>query len=503
MPGLPPAGHAITRRRFLGAVSLLAIGGVAVEAMELLRQGQPAPQAEAGATPLRVAATSGPRQTFRSRTDLAPPLMEASTPSGSVASGFLFLTPSNGAGQDGPTILDDTGELVWMHPGTGKTTTDLRVATYQGKPVLTWWEGSNNAGIGSGEHVVVDSSYREVVRIRGGSGRQVDLHELQLTPSGTALFFADAGIAAGVPAGASPVPWQILDCAVQEVDIATGALRFEWHAADHIALDESVVDAPTTKNSVYDYVHTNSIEVDTDGNLIVSARNTSAIYKIDRSSGAIIWRLGGKRSDFAMGPGTTFGLQHDARRQPDGTLTIFDDGAGPGASRAIVLRLDETAMTATLVREYAQPHGLFSASQGNMQVLPNGNVFVGWGSQPHFSEYSADGTLVLDATFTATQSYRDYRFPWVGRPTEPPAIAVDEGGSRPTVYASWNGATEVATWDVLAGASATSLSYVVSAPRSGFETAIALKAPAAFVAVRARDASGTVLGTSQVTATTS
>jgi hypothetical protein len=257
-----------------------------------------------------------------------------------------------------------------------------------------------------------------------------------------------------------------------------------------------VATAPTGPNDIYDYVHANSIDVDADGNLIVSARNTSAVYKIDRGSGRIIWRLGGRRSDFTMGPGASFALQHDARRQPDGTLTIFDDGEAPGSSRGIVLRLDETAMTATLIREYPQPQRRLATSQGNLQLLPNGHVFVGWGSLPRFSEFDADGTLLYDASFSATQSYRDFRSTWVGLPLELPAMAVDRQGGAYTVYASWNGATEVATWEVLAGRSDASLLPVVTARRTGFETVMGVPPVPGLLAVRARDASGAILGTS-------
>jgi hypothetical protein len=217
----------------------------------------------------------------------------------------------------------------------------------------------------------------------------------------------------------------------------------------------------------------------------------------------VIWRLGGKRSDFAMGPGTAFALQHDARRQADGTITIFDDGQAPGFSRGIVLRVDETSMTATLVREYLQPQRLLSTSQGNLQVLPNGHVFIGWGSVPRFSEFGADGRLVLDAGFTASQSYRDQRFPWVGRPAEPPAVAIDAQGPGAVVFASWNGATEVARWDVLAGPKPASLRQVASGPRTGFETIIPvakLAADDAVIAVRAVDATGAALGASSAIA---
>ena len=274
-----------------------------------------------------------------------------------------------------------------------------------------------------------------------------------------------------------------------------GNVLFSWHSADHIDISESYVAAPTGANQVYDYVHANSIGVDRDGGLLVSARNTSTIYKLDRTSGAIRWRLGGKRSDFTMGPGATFGWQHDARRQPDGTLSLFDDEAAPGHSRGLVLRLDETARTATLVREYVHPNQILATSQGNMQLLPNGDLFIGWGSQPFFSEFAADGTLRYDATFpAATQSYRCFRFPWTATPSEAPVVAVTPSGTGAvTAFVSWNGSTDVARWDLLAGTSAANLALVASEARNGFETAIEATTVGHVFAVEARDGSGTVL----------
>ena len=372
--------------------------------------------------------------------------------------------------------MDATGELVWMRPGTGSFATDLRVATYQGAPVLTWWEGANNSGIGSGEHVVMDATYREVLRIPSGSDRKADLHELRLTGRGTALFFADAEMGPGPMAGsAQPVP-RVMDCAIQEVDVVTGAMRFERHAVDHIDVDESVVAPPTGGYRGVDDVHANSIEEDADGNLIVSARNTRPWYKVHRATGRIMWRLGGKRSDFATGPRCV--VRAPARRPPPGGRDADTVRRRPGArvSRGIVLTLDEVAMTATLVCEYRQPQDLLATSQGNVQVLPGGNVFIGWGSVPRFSEFTADGRLLLDAGFTATQSYRDCRFPWDGRPAQPPAIAVDAGGGGLVVYASWNGATDVAHWEVLAGPAGGSMRVIAASPRTGFETLIAVPA---------------------------
>lgn len=520
-PSPPP----LSRRRLLAILGVLGLGGVAGSLLTRLGEaelGDAAARgstgvaaANAGATAAAASASPGPspspspgpRRSFRSRPDIAAPLIEIGTLAGVPAPGLIFLTPSNGAGTDGPMIADGSGELVWMRPGSGRMATDLRVASLGGRPVLTWWEGANNGGIGAGEHVVADASYRELARIGGGSGRTSDLHELVLTDRGTALLFADASVAAPGPSGSAPpaaagsgapAP-SLMDCAIQEVSVATGQVLFEWHSVDHVGVDESVLYAPTGENQVYDYFHANSIEIDADGHLIVSARNTSAVYKVDRLTGRVRWRLGGRRSDFAMGEGTAFALQHDVRRQADGTLTIFDDGEAPGTSRGIVLRLDETAMTASLVREFRQPQGLLSTSQGNMQVLPGGNVFIGWGSVPRFSEFAPDGRLVLDAGFTATQSYRDYRFTWAGSPAAPPDVAVDRAGAGAVVFASWNGATAVARWEVLAGTAGAVARPVAAAPRSGFETVIAVPALApgdTHLAVRASDARGAVLGAS-------
>lgn len=521
----PARAPLLTRRRVLASAGLVAVGALAAEAANLgigalgapgpdaARIGagpgagsaeQPGATASAGATsPVTAAAAAstapGPRRVFRTRPDIAAPLVEVTTLAGIPAAGHVFLTPANGEGRDGPTIVDAAGDLVWMRPDTGGYATDLRAGDLDGRPVLTWWEGANNAGIGVGEHVVVDASYREVARIRGTGDAKTDLHELRLTSRRTALYFAYASVGPGRVAGsAAPVPL-IMDCAVQEVDIASGDLVFEWRAADHVDVAESMVDQPTAGGSVYDFFHGNSIEEDGDGNLIVSARNTSAVYKIERGSGRVMWRLGGRRSDFEMGTGAAFALQHDARRQADGTLTIFDDGQSPDVSRGIVLRLDEAAMRATLVQEYRQPAGLSATSQGSLQVLPGGHAFIGWGSVPRFSEFTADGRLVLDAGFTASQSYRGLRFPWTGTPADPPAAAVDADQDGAVVYASWNGATEVAAWDVLAGGSPAALRQVATAPRRGFETVIGpvrLEAGDSLVAVRARDVTGRTLGTS-------
>jgi hypothetical protein len=456
----------------------------------------PSPSAAGSAGP------SGPRHAFRSRPDLTPPVITVTQGSASdAAEGLIFITPGNGAGPDDLLIVDPTGEPVWIGSGSAPTVAAFGVVEVDGKPTLCWWEGTNNNGIGSGEFVFADGSYRELRRLKGARGAKTDLHELLITDAGTAIFFLAEPIETNRVTG-TKLPWPVMDCIVQEVNLKTGSLVFEWHSADVIDPEESLTPAPTKAGSIYDYIHANAIEVDDDGNLLVSARNTSAIYKVDRRSGEIIWRMGGKRSDFEIAPEAVFGWQHDIRRRPDGTLTLFDnanqstDAPSGRPSRAIVVSADEGTMMVNLVREYPHPSPLVVSSQGNMQLLPSGEFFVGWGSTPWFTQFKASGETVFDATFPASkQSYRTLRFPWTGRPIGDPQIALERLTSMAVaVYASWNGHTDVASWEVLAGPSAASLKPVATATRDGFETRIVATTIEPIITVRARDASGAELG---------
>jgi len=293
-----------------------------------------------------------------------------------------------------------------------------------------------------------------------------------------------------------------MDSIVQEIDIPTGRVLFEWHSLDHVGLEETYLSVPGGEHQTFDHFHLNSIEVDDDGNLVLNARHTWAAYKIDRGTGEIIWRLSGKQSSFAMGEGAAFAYQHDARVHPGGQLSLFDNASVSNAeaipSRAIVLQLDTEASTATLARAIVHPTGIVSVSQGNTQLLENGNSFIGWGSAPVFSEFDANGELVFNGRFPdSITSYRAYRFPWVGQPDNAPAVAAEAGsGNDVNVYASWNGATEVATWRVLAGPDPDNLQDVDTASRSGFETTITVQTTEPYVAVQAEDDAGKVLGVS-------
>ena len=437
---------------------------------------------------------------FRSRPDLAPAAAEVTGSAYGTAHGYVFLALKEGAGEHGPMILDDRGRLVWFEKYT--TARDFKAQRYRGRPVLTWWEGSVVFGHGVGEYVVFDDSYREIARVRAGNGLRGDLHEFVITPQDTALLTAYKAASADLSALGGPEDGVAWDGIAQEVDIETGKVLFEWHSLDHVGVEESYVHPPYDPAYAYDYFHINSIDVDHDGDLLVSARNTWTVYKIDRTSGEVIWRLGGRKSDFEMGEGTRTAFQHDARRHEDGAITVFDNGAnlaGHDVSRAILLRLDEEEMSATLLREYASPEGLLSTSQGDAQLLAGGNVFVGWGSQPYLSEFSQDGDLILNAGFPPEcESYRAFRFPWSGQPTDDPAVVAERGAEDGVkIYASWNGATEVATWEVLAGPHPDQLGSLGAVPREGFETAILAWTSEPYVAVRARDTSERTLGTSE------
>jgi hypothetical protein len=450
--------------------------------------------------------TTAPTLHFRSRPDLQPIPVEITTATAEASAGLIFIAPKKKVVQTGPMIVDDTGQLVWFEPLDTEGIFNFRVQSYGGEPVLTWWRGKAVKGVGSGYYVIVDSSYHEIARVYAGNGLDGDIHEFLITPQRTALISIYRRVPWDLSALGGPRESSVWEGVIQEIDIASGRVLFEWHSAPEVAPAESYTEPPPPtdgpKDSPYDYFHINSIAVEPNGNLLVSARNTHTIYEIRRSDGHVVWRLGGKKSDFEMGPGTNFEWQHDARRQPDGTITLFDNGSDPKAeehSRVLVLDVDTGRRKATLVRSYAHPEHLLASSQGNAQFLPDGHVFVGWGSQPYFTEFDRDGRVLLDGHFArGPESYRAFRFAWAGRPGDSPAIAATkEGNGEILISASWNGATEVARWLVLAGEDVGSLRPIRSVEKTQFETSVAVETDRRYVQVRALDARGTVLGSSR------
>ena len=471
---------------------------------------QPAPlQLPAGFPPQPPGPSyHGPQvQSFRSRTDLHPPALAVLTQGSGTAPGDIFTGPFSipvpgkppVPSQKGALISDGRGQVVWFHPLPGTDTlADLKVQTFRGQPVLTWWQGQvYPTGFGYGKEILMDNSYRLLGQVSPGNGYQTDLHDFIVTPQQTAWLIAYTPVATDLRSVKGPARASTLDNIVQEVDLPTGLVMWEWHSLGHVPLSDTY--AAPVPNVSYDPWHVNSIAL-SGPDVLLSMKNTWGVYLVNQSTGRIRWILGGRRSTFALTDPEVFAYQHDARMRGDGTISVFDDEAAPQVgptSRGLVLRLDLTHRTATLAQQYIRPQATLAGSQGNVQTLPNGDLFVGWGNQPFVSEFAPGGQLLFDAEFPPpVESYRGFRFPWSAQPLDSPALAVTGSAGSLTAYASWNGATEVASWQVLAGPAPGSLSPAGSAPRTGFETAVPIGRPGPYFAVRALGSSGQVLGTS-------
>jgi hypothetical protein len=457
-----------------------------------------------------TSSTSAPKeyQSFHSAPELRPPDITVSA-AARTATGDLFLAPYSGVGQYGPMILNENGELVWFRSLSppGARAADFRVQEYEGKPVLTWWQdpliaaGRQEAG-----EVIASSAYQTIAEVRAGNGYQPDLHEFQITPQNTAVITVYDAIDCNLSAVGGPADGAVADTLLQEIDLKTGLVMYEWHSLDHMPLQSAYDSAAhTSRREPFDYFHINSVDVEQDGDLLVDSRNTWAAYDVDPKTGQVRWELGGKHSSFRLGPGTSIAWQHDAVQQPDGAITFFDNGASPQVhpqSRAIEVTLDTANMTATLTRSYEHRNPLVAGSQGNLQALASGDWMVGWGQAGYLSEIGASGQLLFNAHLPpGWESYRTFVLPWSGQPAQPPAlaaVATSTTQAGATAYASWNGATEVASWEVLAGASPSALAPVGSAPKAGFETAILLPAVSAgaYVEVQALNGAGAVIGAS-------
>jgi hypothetical protein len=431
----------------------------------------------------------------------APPPVKILQNTGGLADGYIFIG-AEGAGVTGPEILNDQGRMVWFSPlPAGQVAADFRVQTYLGNPVLTWSQASTfgTANPVTTVDYILNTAY-EVVATVQGVGFNADMHEFLLTPQNTAIIVIYNTSPADLSSVGGPVDGNVTEGVVQEIDVASGKLLFEWHSlAAGVALSESFMPAPASApvNAPYDYFHINSVSLDTDGNLLVSSRHTWTVYKVNRTTGAIIWRLGGKKSDFTLGPGLPFAWQHDAVAVDASTIRIFDnESAGAPVlphSRAIWVTHDDTAMTATLARSIVHPAGLSVLAEGSVQDLANGDALVEWGILGRYSEFSPTGQLLYDVSEApGYSSYRGYRFAWTGAPTTlPTASALQNSDGSTAVHAIWNGATNVATWQVYSGTA-----LIGSAPWNGLDTAITVPGAVSNIQVVALDSSGNTIGTS-------
>jgi EmrB/QacA subfamily drug resistance transporter len=456
---------------------------------------------------------------FVTEPGLRPPVIKADTPTASskLAPGYFMLTNFYNinyppmAGQSGPLILDSRLRPVWFKPvPTSVVAGNLTLQTYRRKPVLTWWQGvvTNTGATEKGEDVVVNQHYQTVATLKGADGWVLTLHEMVIRGD-DAWVTANKNLPMNLSKYGGAYNGALIDSAVQEYNLKTGKLLYSWDALDHIPLNDSEASLPTN-GFPWDAYHVNAINVLGDGTFVVSMRNIWAAYKVDIATSKILWTLGGRHSDFKFGPGAAFQWQHDVVVYP-GTpyITLFDDhccqitGGGTyvsatGASRGLVLKLNQSTHAATLAGQYSHGSGFDADYMGSIQPLQGGNELVGWGSQPYFSEYNSSGRLLLDARMPNPDiTYRTYLEPWVGLPLYPPAGAARKHGASTVVYASWNGSTALSSWRVLAGSGGGSLATVATSTKTGFETAIAVPASDTKFELQALDAHGHVIGTSR------
>jgi hypothetical protein len=444
-------------------------------------------------------------QHYASAPSLTPSTVTITTKAqAGAAPGDLFLAPYQGEGTPGPMITEQDGTLVWFHPlPKGYESTNFQVQQLDGKPVLTWWQGRIlKVGFGQGEDVIYNTAYKRIGSVRAGNGYKADLHEIRLTAEGTAWIdeFDPIEMKTASLRGAGGV---LSDSVIQEIDVKTGLVMWEWHALGHIPLSDSYNPIPHNGNP-WDYIHVNSADPGTSDDLLISARNSWALYDIALKTGTFNWQLGGKHSTFKLGPGTKMYWQHDAEWQPGGLISVFDNGSTPPRekqSRGVLLKPDYGAKTVALAKAFTNPSKtLLAPAQGNTLSLPGDKWLMGYGNLPNFTEYDTAGHVLLDGTLGHNvQDFRTYLAPWSAQPETSPALVARRSASSVTVSTSWNGATGVASWQVFAGSSPTSLAPVATVPKSGFQTTATVNTSASYIETRALDVNGNVLGTSPAT----
>jgi Arylsulfotransferase (ASST) len=361
----------------------------------------------------------------------APPPVTILTAHAPSRGGDIFISPFGDATTyaNGPEILSPAGKVVWFKPvPAGQEAADFRPQSYRGRQVLTWWQGTGLGAQSAGVDYIYSDQFRKLAVVRAGNGLSADGHEFLITPWNTALILAYRTTTANLTAIGGPADQTVIDGIVQEISIRTGKVLFQWNSASHVPYGQSEQPLPASAATPWDWFHINAVHLARDGNLLIDARDTWTTYKVNRHTGKIIWRLGGKDSSFRLraapgqvldSAGKIFAWQHDPEQVGPDTFTFFDnDSAGTPLlpySRVVTVRLNYRRRVATLVRSIRQPEDLSAASQGNGQTTRDGDLFVGWGILPYLSEFSPAGKLLFNAEFPAgVNSYRAYRLPFSG-----------------------------------------------------------------------------------------
>ncbi|KAL4989660.1 ASST-domain-containing protein [Aspergillus falconensis] len=492
-----------------------------------------------------------PHLEFQSSSEYAPLLQvnvwspDAISPAGSHI--FLRHDGNESSPLSSPLILNAHDLSAVYINRTFNNVFGTRVQENLGRKYLTFWAGDKGSGIGDGYGLAYDDTYRLAYKVSAQNiNVHADLHEFAFTGNGTALVTGVDHIRVRGNVLGEKYGWHyvlpdeleldILDAVFQEIDLETNEVLFDWRALDHI----NPLDSFEPMGSGWDAYHINSIEKTQAGNYLISIRHTHSIHLIDGQTGAIIWTLGGRHNDFieqpAASPGQplhTIAWQHHARFVPgtnESQLTLFDNHVKvtthgectTNCSRGLHIAINTTATppTAQLLHQFLHPTNLQAQSQGSVQPLtPSGtdlgNVFIGWGRCPTFTEHNLSGETVLDVQFSpwhsdnipdALDNYRAYKMDWVATPWWDPAIALRQGANGTlVVYVSWNGATEVRSWAIRGsnyseGGNADGLVLAMS-KRTGFETRLTVaenEGQYRYLWADALDARGNVLRSSEV-----
>lgn len=498
------------------------------------------------ATALFYAGLASANLAYKSRPDLAVPVLNITIPATSeAAEGLIFFTPesiykdatNHGPAQSGPYIFTDEGELVWSGFGyVAPRSENFQVRRYRGQDVLSIFEGSHNSpmGHGHGHTSIFDNRYRLLKQINGGGHKLGDHHEFQFFDDNSALFTVyDPEIHDLTDYGATSDDQQwILDNKIQKVDTATNRVLWEWSSLDHVdpagtnlTLQDGHAGLGVNSSQVWHYFYMNAFDVDAEENTyLLSARSMCTIFKMDGETGEIIWRLGGKHSDFTLGEGVDFCWQHDTRKhkkylnhETKGSkeiISFFDNSAhenlagGPvlttrSYSAGKVVELDTEKGTAKLIASFRAPGDLSVRSQGNMQLLPNGNAFINWGYDGAMSEHKPDGTPIFFTWLDSgelgpgSENYRAFKFDWRAHPYEEPALVAFKEHAGTACHVSWNGDTETRVWKFYEKKDS-KRTLLGQSERTGFETGFRTDQAVGRVIAEAYDADGKLLVSASV-----
>lgn len=458
-----------------------------------------------------------PYQTYMSNTDIKPPQVQINTNGTALADGYIFIGVDGAptSGQNWPAIYefsnDVQGSLIWT--GNYVEPFDFKASTYKGEPVLSFWSGELLNGYGRGSFYVLNQSYAEIAhfQVNRFGDEMGDIHEFEITADDTALVAIYHAIPWDLSASGGISEGWLFENTIQEINIETGELVFEWNASTHVGINESYNSLPEdvgrSDSTPWDYFHINSIEKDSNGDFLVSARVMDCIYKISGADGHIIWRLQGKQSDFDVAPEAAFAFQHDARWLNDDQtrMTLFDNGPTEGidTSRGLLLDVNQDDMTVRLIQAFQNGAKTFAQFEGSLQAIDPANettnFILGYGNQPYFAELDHNGNILLDVQFGKTNvvnSYRAFKQQWQGRPTTKPDVHWDKQGNR--VYYSWNGATDVVLWEIYTANTSDSRTWtnITTARRTGFETTVDLSGATldTYVRGKALNSTGGTLG---------